>query len=92
MSMDLMYFTEKLVSISDFSQGKAEEIFSDIEENNNKYVILNDNQSTAVLLSLKEYREVQEKVVKLEKLLEKVENIRLLKLGKSKTNDTATSF
>ena len=40
MSMDLVYFTEKLVPISDFSQGRAGKIFNDVVENNNEYIIL----------------------------------------------------
>ncbi|MBQ9991631.1 MAG: type II toxin-antitoxin system Phd/YefM family antitoxin [Lachnospiraceae bacterium] len=92
MSMALLDFTEKLVSISDFSQGKAGKIFSDVAENDNEYIILKNNQPTAVLLSIKEYREQQEKVAKLESLLERIENIRLLKLAKSRANDHTASF
>ena len=92
MGMDLVYFTEKLVPISDFSQGKAGRIFADVAENNNEYIILKNNQPTAVLVSLKEYREMQEKLTKLEKILERVENIRLLKLAESRMNDNTSSF
>lgn len=92
MNTALLDLTERLVPISDFSQGKAGKIFNDVAENNNEYIILKNNQPTAVLLSLKEYRDTQEKVSKLEKLLEKIENIRLLKLAESRANDSATSF
>lgn len=92
MSMALLDFTERLVPISDFSQGKAGKIFSDVAENNNEYIVLKNNQPTAVLLSVKEYRDTQEKVAKLEALLEKIENIRLLKLAESRANDNTTSF
>lgn len=92
MSMELMDLTEKLVPISDFSQGKAGKIFNDVAENNNEYIVLKNNQPTAVLVSVKEYRETQEKVAKLESLLEKIENIRLLKLAESRMNDSTTSF
>ena len=92
MSMALMDFTERLVPISDFSQGKAGRIFADVAENNNEYIVLKNNQPTAVLVSLKEYRETQEKVSKMEKLLEAVENIRLLKLVESRDIDNTTSF
>ena len=92
MSMALLDFTEKLVPISDFSQGKASKIFIFLSENNNEYIILKNNQPTAVLVSIKEYRETQEKVAKLEKLLEKIENMRLLQLAESRANCEATSF
>lgn len=92
MGMALMEFAEKLVPISDFSQGKAGKIFNDVAENNNEYIILKNNQPTAVLVSIKEYREIQEKVAKLERLLEKIENIRLLKIAESRAEDNTTSF
>lgn len=92
MSVTLLDLTERLVPISDFSQGKAGKIFNDVAENNNEYIVLKNNQPTAVLLSVKEYRETQEKVAKLEEILEKVENIRLLKLAESRANDNTSSF
>lgn len=92
MGMALMEFAEKLVPISDFSQGKAGKIFNDVAENNNEYIILKNNQPTAVLVSIKEYRDIQEKVAKLERMLEKIENIRLLKIAESRAEDNTTSF
>lgn len=92
MGMALMDFTERLVPISDFSQGKAGKIFNDVSENNNEYIILKNNQPTAVLLSIKEYKEVQEKIAKMERLLEDVENIRLLKLAEERDISKVTSF
>ena len=92
MSVTLLDLTERLVPISDFSQGKAGKIFNDVAENNNEYIVLKNNQPTAVLLSVKEYRDTQEKVAKLEALLEKIENIRLLKLAESRANDNTSSF
>ncbi len=92
MSMTLADFTERLVPISDFSQGKAGKIFTDVAENNNEYIVLKNNQPTAVLLSVQEYRETQKKVAKLEKLLETVENFRLLKLAESRIGDNTTPF
>ena len=92
MNATLLDLTERLVPISDFSQGKAGKIFNDVAENNNEYIILKNNQPTAVLLSVKEYRDTQAKVAKLEALLEKIENIRLLKLAESRTNDNTSSF
>lgn len=92
MNATLLELTERLVPISDFSQGKAGKIFNDVAENNNEYIVLKNNQPTAVLLSVKEYRETQEKVAKLEAILEKIENIRLLKLAESRANDNTSSF
>lgn len=92
MNSTLLDLTERLVPISDFSQGKAGKIFNDVAENNNEYIVLKNNQPTAVLLSIKEYRETQVKLEKLEKLFEKLENIRLLKLAESRVNGNAVSF
>ena len=79
-------FNERLVPISDFSQGKAGKIFNDVAQDNKEYIVLKNNQPTAVLLSIKEYRETQEK------LLERIENIRLLKLAQSREGSPVSSF
>lgn len=92
MNPALLELTERLVPISDFSQGKAGKIFNDVAENNNEYVVLKNNQPTAVLLSVKDYRETQEKAYKLEMLLERIENIRLLKIAESRAKDNTSSF
>ena len=88
----LLDLTERLVPISDFSQGKAGKIFNDVAQNNKEYIVLKNNQPTAVLLSIREYRETQEKIWKLEKLLERIENIRLLKLAQSREGSPVSSF
>lgn len=92
MNSTLLDLTERLVPISDFSQGKAGKIFNDVAENNNEYIILKNNQPTAVLVSVKEYRDTQAKLEKLEKIFEKLENIRLLKLAESRVNDNTIPF
>lgn len=92
MSATLLDMTERLVPISDFSQGKAGKIFNDVVENNNEYIVLKNNQPTAVLVSVNEYRDTQKKAAMLEKLLEKIENMRLLKLAESRVNDATDSF
>jgi prevent-host-death family protein len=92
MSKTLVEFTEKLVPISDFSQGKAGKIFNDVAKNNSEYIVLKNNQPTAVLLSIKEYKETQEKLDRLERILEYMENIRLLKLSEERKNSKMTSF
>ena len=92
MSLAFAEFTEKLVSVSDFSQGKAGKIFSDVAENNIEYVVLKNNQPTAVVISVSEYKNTQRKVAMLEEILEKMENLRLLKLAENRTKDNLTSF
>lgn len=92
MGATLLDLTERLVPISDFSQGKAGKIFNDVAKNNNEYIILKNNQPTAVLLSVKEYREIQEKSAKLEELMEKIENMRLLKLAEERESSNTSSF
>lgn len=92
MGMDLVNLTERLVPISDFSQGKAGKIFNDVSENNNEYIILKNNQPTAVLVSIKEYKEIHEKIRKAERLLEYVENIKLLQMSEKRTHEGTVSF
>lgn len=92
MSLALLELTEKLVPISDFSQGRAGKIFNDVAQNNSEYIVLKNNQPTAVVVSVKEYRDIQEKVAKLEKILDAVENIRLLKMAESKNNSKTIPF
>ena len=92
MSMALIEFTERLVPISDFSQGKAGKIFSDVSENDHEYIILKNNQPTAVLLSIKEYKAIQEKLSKMDRLLEYAENMRLLNMAKEREDSNTTSF
>ncbi len=92
MSTSLIDFTEKLVPISDFSQGKAGKIFSDVYENNTEYIVLKNNQPTAIVLSIQEYKSIKNRIDKMEKLLEEIENIRLLKLAKERNNITSSSY
>ena len=92
MSMALLDFTERLVPISDFSQGKAGKIFNDVAENNNEYIVLKNNQPTAVVISVHAYKETQKKIAQLERILDMMENMRLLKIAESRKNNTFTSF
>lgn len=82
--------TEHLVPISDFSQGKAGKIFKDVAENNSEYIILKNNQPTAVLISVKEYQETQKKLARFEKFMELMGKMRFAKkTGNSSTDDTS---
>jgi len=92
MSLALLELTEKLVPISDFSQGRASKIFNDVAENNSEYIVLKNNQPTAVVISVKEYKAIQEKVIKLENILDAVENIRLRQMAESRKNNNTIPF
>lgn len=92
MEAKLLDLTECLIPISDFSQGKAGKIFSDVAENNKEYIVLKNNQPTAVVISLEKYRDAQEKAERLEHILEKIENFNLLRIAQSRVNDNTTTF
>jgi len=92
MSLALADFTEKLVPISDFSQGKAGKIFSDVYQNNTEYIVLKNNQPTAVVLSVAQYKETQRKVAQLERILDMMENMRLLKVAESRKDNGYIDF
>lgn len=92
MGMAFVDFAEKLVPVSDFSQGKAGKIINDVAENNSEYIVLKNNQPTAVVVSVKDYIDSQKKISKLEKLLDELENIKLLHWAESRKNDNSTSF
>ena len=92
MNMSLAELTERLVPISDFSQGKAGKIFNDVAENDHEYIVLKNNQPTAVLISLKEYKESQKKIGMLEKLLERINDAYLLKLAQERDSSEMTDF
>ena len=87
MNPDILALTERLVSISDFSQGKAGKIFNDVAENDKEYIVLKNNQPIALLLSIKEYRKIQEKIWRMEKLLEKTRNNRPLELTEKRLDN-----
>ena len=90
--MNIIDFTERLIPISDFSQGKASKIFNDVAENNKQYIVLKNNQPTAVLISIEEYKETQKKIERLEKFLESVDNMRLLMLAERRSTTETISF
>lgn len=53
---------------------------------------MKNNQPTTVLVSVKEYRDTKKKAAKWEERLDKMENIRLLKLAESRDDSHSTSF
>lgn len=92
MNLNILELAENLVPISDFSQGKAGKIFSDVAENNREYIVLKNNQPTAVVISIEEYKDLQSKIAKFERLLEISENIKLLRLAENRRNSKVTDF
>lgn len=92
MSKSMANFVEQLVPVSDFSQGKAGKIFNDVAVNNREYIVLKNNQPTAVVMSIKEYKATQEKIARLEKILEIMENIHLLKQAETRDNSKTSSL
>lgn len=92
MAATLAELTERLVPISDFSQGKTGKIFSDVSQNDHEYIILKNNQPTAVLISIKEYKETQKKLQELNSLLEKINDIHLLQVAKEREGSNTSSF
>lgn len=76
---NILKLVGRLVPISDFSKGKTAKIFDDIKKNHHEYIVLKNNQPAAVLLSLEEYSDIVAKARKLESLLERVEESRLMK-------------
>ncbi len=93
---NLLKFTEHLVSISEFSKGKTSKIFDDVKNNNTEYIVLKNNQPTAIVVSMESYRELVKKAAKMEALLEKIEEARLFKLAESRMEsfdpETAVDF
>ncbi len=93
---NLLKFTEHLVSISELSKGKTSKIFDDVKNNNTEYIVLKNNQPTAIVVSMESYRELVKKAAKMEALLEKIEEARLFKLAESRMEsfdpETAVDF
>lgn len=90
--MPIAKLTERLVAISDFSQGKAGKIFIDVAKNDNEYIILKNNKPTAVLISIKEYTSMQDKLIRFEQMFEEIENLKLLKMAQSRKGGHYTTF
>ena len=87
MSVAFAEFTEQLVPISDFSQGKAGKIFSDVAKNNKEYIVLKNNQPTAVVISVEEYRKTQSRIAALERYFSVFEEYYLKKLAEERNNN-----
>ena len=60
----ILNFADKLIPISDFSKGKTAQIFEDVKNNNAEYIVLKNNQPTALVISIDNYREMADKAAK----------------------------
>ena len=56
---DIISMVDRLIPISEFSKGKTSHIFDDVKNNHSEYIILKNNQPTAVLISVEEYKKVR---------------------------------
>ena len=83
----ILDFTQHLVPISDFSRGRTAQIFEDVNRNNAEYIVLKNNQPTAMVISLDMYRDLTEKASKMEMLLERLEDERLFSIASERTKN-----
>lgn len=84
----LLNFTQHLVPISDFSRGKTAQLFDDVKNNNAEYVVLKNNQPTAMVISMASYKDLVEKAVKMERILDKIEENRLFALAEERSGNS----
>lgn len=82
---------KRLVPVSDFSKGRTAKIFEDIKKNNHEYIVLKNNQPTAVLMSLEAYSEMVYKVRKIESMINRIEDNRLIKKAQRVSESFDTS-
>ncbi|MBR0365605.1 MAG: type II toxin-antitoxin system Phd/YefM family antitoxin [Clostridia bacterium] len=82
----IIEFADRLVPISDFSKGKTAQIFDDVKNNNREYIVLKNNQPTALVVSIDSYREMADKALKLDRLLDKIEESRLLAIANERAS------
>ena len=80
------------VSVSDFSQGKANKIFKDVSENDQEYIVLKNNRPAAVVLSVNEYEKKNERIKKLEAIVEKIMDLHLLYEARTRDMDDTVPF
>lgn len=80
------------VSVSDFSQGKANKIFKDVSENNQEYIVLKNNKPAAVVLSVSEYEKTNERIKRLEAIVEKILDLHLLYEAETRNTEDTVPF
>ncbi|MBR6881054.1 MAG: type II toxin-antitoxin system Phd/YefM family antitoxin [Clostridiales bacterium] len=59
---------EKIVTVSEFSQGRSGKIFNDVNNNKCDYVVMKNNSPVAVIIPVEEYRSMKERIAELEKI------------------------
>ena len=72
MELDIVRMVDRLIPVSEFSKGKTAHIFDDVKNNNSEYIVLKNNQPTAVLISVDEYKKVKLLGAYLEQIDEKM--------------------
>lgn len=80
------------VSVSDFSQGKANKIFKDVSENDQEYIVLKNNKPAAVVLSVSEYEKTNERIKRLEAIVEKILDLHLLYEAETRNAEDTVPF
>lgn len=81
---NILKLTDRLIPMSIFSKGQSSKIFDDVVKNNNEYIILKNNEPTAVLISIKEYRQLVDNIEKFNLLLEQINDEELLSLAEKR--------
>lgn len=87
MNNGILNFADRLIPISDFSKGKTAQIFDDVKNNHTEYIVLKNNQPTALVISIDSYREMADKASKMERLLDKIEEKRLMNIAAERTSE-----
>lgn len=69
MSNAVKELTDMLVPISDFSQGKAGKIFSEVQTTGKERIVLRNNQPVSVVMPVDKYNLMQQKADQLERIM-----------------------
>lgn len=75
--MEQVKIMDNFVSVSDFSQGKANKIFNSVADNNENYIVVKNNKPKAVIVSLQKYEEMRNDIKRLATWIEEMEDNKL---------------
>lgn len=75
--MESAKLMNNFVSVSDFSQGKANKIFNNVADNNENYIVVKNNKPKAVIVSLQKYEEMRNDIKRLATWIEEMEDNKL---------------
>jgi len=89
---EVIRMVERLVPVSDFSKGKTSHIFDDVKNNNAEYIILKNNQPTAVLISMEDYKKVKRLQMYLERIDDEILFARAIKAQSRFVQEEALSL